>query len=145
MQKELVKRLRQHALPDPHDEREVLHAPLLTEAADEIERLYKWQREMVEKAASGGVLDGYRELATKLAKRDETIDSLRHENADLESLMHRRQFQNQKRPTERVGSDLHMGDGSAALYIRDLLGNIDNQGHGDTVRDAIDAARKEPK
>ena len=36
----LVRRLRQHALPDPHDEREVLHAPLLTEAADAIERLW---------------------------------------------------------------------------------------------------------
>ena len=35
----LVRRLRQHALPDPHDEREVLHAPLLTEAADALERL----------------------------------------------------------------------------------------------------------
>ena len=34
-----VRRLRQHALPDPHDEREVLHAPLLSEAADEIEAL----------------------------------------------------------------------------------------------------------
>ena len=34
----LVRRLRQHALPDPHDEREVLHAPLLTEAADALER-----------------------------------------------------------------------------------------------------------
>jgi hypothetical protein len=35
----LVRRLHQHALPDPHDEREVLHAPLLTEAADRIEQL----------------------------------------------------------------------------------------------------------
>ena len=36
---DIVRRLRQHALPDPHDEREVLHAPLLSEAADEIEAL----------------------------------------------------------------------------------------------------------
>lgn len=36
---DLVTRLRNHALPDPHDEREVLHAPLLREAADEIDRL----------------------------------------------------------------------------------------------------------
>jgi len=34
---DIVDRLRQHALPDPHDEREVLHAPLLSEAADIIE------------------------------------------------------------------------------------------------------------
>lgn len=37
--RDLVDRLRAHALPDPHDEREVMHAPLLREAADEIERL----------------------------------------------------------------------------------------------------------
>jgi len=35
----LITRLRQHALSDPHDEREVLHAPLLREAADRIEQL----------------------------------------------------------------------------------------------------------
>jgi hypothetical protein len=36
---DIVRRLRRHALPDPHDEREVLHAPLLREAADEIDAL----------------------------------------------------------------------------------------------------------
>ena len=36
---DIVVRLRQYAFPDPHDEREVLHAPILREAADEIERL----------------------------------------------------------------------------------------------------------
>ena len=34
----LVERLRQYALPDPHDEREVMHAPLLKETADLIEQ-----------------------------------------------------------------------------------------------------------
>jgi hypothetical protein len=34
---DVVKRLRNHAMPDPHDE--VLRAPLLREAADEIEKL----------------------------------------------------------------------------------------------------------
>ena len=34
-----VRRLRQAALPDPFDERDVLHAPLLREAADEILKL----------------------------------------------------------------------------------------------------------
>ena len=33
---QLIKRLRQYAMPDPHDEREVMHAPLLREAADAI-------------------------------------------------------------------------------------------------------------
>ena len=36
---DIVEKLRNHAMPDPNDEREVLHAPLLKEAADEIERL----------------------------------------------------------------------------------------------------------
>jgi hypothetical protein len=36
---DLLDRLRQYALPDPNDEREVLHAPLLREAADELARL----------------------------------------------------------------------------------------------------------
>jgi len=36
---DITRRLRNHAMPDPNDEREVMHAPLLREAADEIERL----------------------------------------------------------------------------------------------------------
>jgi hypothetical protein len=36
---DIIKRIRQHTLPDPHDERGVLHAPLLREAADTIESL----------------------------------------------------------------------------------------------------------
>lgn len=36
---DIVEQLRNHALPDAHDEREVMHAPLLKKAADEIERL----------------------------------------------------------------------------------------------------------
>jgi hypothetical protein len=47
--------------------------------AEEIERLYEWQRQMVELAAGGGRLDGYRELAAKLAKKDEEIDRLRQQ------------------------------------------------------------------
>lgn len=35
--KDLIARLRNHALPDPYDEREVMHAPLLREAADALE------------------------------------------------------------------------------------------------------------
>lgn len=43
----------------------------------EIDRLRDWQRQMVEKAASGGRLDGYRELAGKLAAKDAENDRLR--------------------------------------------------------------------
>ncbi len=42
---DIVTRLRNHSLPDPHDEREVLHDPLLREAAEEIERLRQWSKE----------------------------------------------------------------------------------------------------
>jgi hypothetical protein len=48
-------------------------------AEEEVERLRAWQREMVEIAASGGRLDGYRELGAKLAARDAEIDKLRGE------------------------------------------------------------------
>jgi hypothetical protein len=51
------------------------------DAANEVERLREWQRQMVEIQASGGRLDGYRELADKLAARDAEIDRLRAENA----------------------------------------------------------------
>ena len=43
----------------------------------DIDRLRDWQRQMVEKAASGGRLDGYRELAGKLAAKDAENDRLR--------------------------------------------------------------------
>lgn len=36
---DIVKQLRNHALPDPNDEREVTHAPLLKKAANEIEAM----------------------------------------------------------------------------------------------------------
>jgi len=57
--------------------------------ADEIERLREWQRQMVEIQASGGRLDGYRELAQKLADRDSEIDRLRDENAAQLAELHR--------------------------------------------------------
>jgi hypothetical protein len=38
---DIVEKLRDHALPDSHDEREVLHVHLLHEAANEIERLHE--------------------------------------------------------------------------------------------------------
>lgn len=50
---------------------------LAKRAADEIERLRKWNAEMVEKAASGGVLDGYRDLGARLAAKDAEIERLR--------------------------------------------------------------------
>lgn len=51
-------------------------------AADaEIERLREWNRQMVETAAGGGVLDGYRELGAKLAEKDAEIERLREENS----------------------------------------------------------------
>ena len=61
----------------------------------------------------------------------------------LEKLTLRVAFQNNKRPTESVGSDLHMRDGRCSLYVRDLFGNAIKAecGYGESVREAIDAAR----
>lgn len=53
------------------------------EQAAEIERLRKWNRQMVEKAASGGTLDAYREMGTKLCAKDEGIEMLRARVARL--------------------------------------------------------------
>lgn len=46
-------------------------------AADEIERLRKWNAEMMEKAASGGTLDGYREMGAALAAKNAEIAALK--------------------------------------------------------------------
>lgn len=43
---------------------------LAQRAADEIERLRKWNADMVAKAASGGTLDGYREMGARIAARE---------------------------------------------------------------------------
>lgn len=43
----IIKQLRNHALPDPYDEREVMHAPLLRAAADEIEKLRKERDDLI--------------------------------------------------------------------------------------------------
>ena len=59
------------------------HAADLADAAhdvrDENERLREWNRQMVEKAASGGTLDGYRELAEKVAAAENERDKARAE------------------------------------------------------------------
>lgn len=49
------------------------------EAADEIDRLRKWNADMVAKSASGGVLDGYREMGAKLAAVEAERYALRQE------------------------------------------------------------------
>lgn len=53
------------------------------QAADEIERLNAWNRQMAEKAAAGGTLDGYRELGARVAAAESLADNLRAENERL--------------------------------------------------------------
>ena len=50
---------------------------LAQRAADEIERLRWWNADMVAKAASGGTLDGYREMGARLAALEAERDRLR--------------------------------------------------------------------
>lgn len=46
---ELIERARKQAMPDPNDEREVMHAPLLRELADAIDTLVKERDELLAK------------------------------------------------------------------------------------------------
>jgi hypothetical protein len=88
------------------------------------------------------------ELETALEVRDDDCERLRADAERiefLESLLLRKEFMSTYRPAERVGSDLHIGYGHCELYMRDLVGNIAHEGHGDSVREAIDAAMKEGK
>ncbi len=61
--KRLVGRLRKHALPDPYDEREALHAPLLNEAADALIAAEKLCKVYFEIALSAGLTED--EIRTK--------------------------------------------------------------------------------
>lgn len=51
--------------------------PMMIALLNEVLSLRGWNRQMVEKAASGGRLDGYRELADKLAATEAELDRLR--------------------------------------------------------------------
>lgn len=51
--------------------------------AAENERLREWNRQIVEKAAAGGTLDGYRELGARVAAAESLADDLRAENKRL--------------------------------------------------------------
>lgn len=63
----------------------------------EIERLKAWNAEMVKKAASGGTLDGYREMAQQLTNKDAEIerlnDAIRSHMADNNILRQGKQLQ----------------------------------------------------
>jgi pyridoxal/pyridoxine/pyridoxamine kinase len=85
----------------------------------DVKRLRQWQREMVEKAASGGVLDGYRELAEKCAAHEETIDALRKNAERLRSAL-----------------ELVMGYPDVRIYLGSEISNIADA--------AINAAKGKP-
>ncbi len=69
---DITQRLRDHALPDPNDEREVMHAPLLREAADEIDRL----REAAMKAERRAIMFGDSLHQQILAMRAAMVDGV---------------------------------------------------------------------
>lgn len=69
----IVEQLRNHALSDPSDEREVMHAPLLREAADWIERL-RAENETL-RAEGGGAIDALRE-APRAVSAEADFDAL---------------------------------------------------------------------
>lgn len=47
----------------------------------EITKLQRWNADMVKKAASGGTLEGYREMASQLTEKDAEITKLTAEGA----------------------------------------------------------------
>lgn len=57
--------------------------PMMIALLNEVLSLRGWNRQMVEMAASGGRLDGYRELADKLAAKDGEIERMTEENRRL--------------------------------------------------------------
>lgn len=81
---------------DPSSALDRAHArgiiPAMVELIDEVLRQRAWARGMVEKAASGGTLDGYRELGQKLAKAEAQIEALRAERdvlkIGIDSVLH---------------------------------------------------------
>ena len=76
----IVERLRQHALPDPHDEREVMHAPLLKEAADRIEHQAERIKEL---EAEIGI--GHLQCIADRQKYKQELAALRQRIADVEA------------------------------------------------------------
>ena len=82
--------------------------------------------------------------------KDAEIEALRKDAARLdwlETLLHRTEYQNQRRPAESVSSDMHFAHGNCNLYVRNLFGNATTGagGGGDSVRAAIDAAMMKAK
>ena len=62
----------------------------------------------------------------------------------LETLRNRTVFVNKKNPAYYQPTDIHIhGPDRCSLYARSLGSDIVFQGHGESVRDAIDAAMAE--
>lgn len=56
----------------------------------------------------------------------------------LDALTARHAYQNKRRPSEQVNSDMHFGALGVSIYARRLTGQVDASGHGTTAREAID-------
>ena len=89
----LVERLRQYALPDPHDEREVMHAPLLKETADLIEQqaariaeLEAWRDSWV-KCPEGAAAQRIKELEAYNQTRTDELLAATRRIAELTSMV----------------------------------------------------------
>ena len=62
----------------------------------------------------------------------------------LETLRNRTTFVNKKNPAYYQSTDIHIhGPDRCSLYARSLGSDIVFQGHGESVREAIDAAMQE--
>lgn len=62
----------------------------------------------------------------------------------LETLRNRTTFVNKKNPAYYKRTDIHIsGPAHCAIYARTEIGCIEFEGHGESVREAIDAAIQE--
>ena len=63
----------------------------------------------------------------------------------LESCRMRTRYVNVRLGNKDVDTDLHISKFGTSIYLRDIFGNIENEGHGKTVRSAIDDVMKQFK
>ena len=121
MADDLIRSLRNHALPDPYDEREVMHAPLLREAADELARLRAevarltevseaWQRGFAERGVQLERLTERADMAEMAVAR--LIGEALRASVSLLEEQHQRDWAERERQSTQL---LHLSDQVEAL------------------------------
>lgn len=114
----------------------------LAAAKERIRELEDWSRQMVEKAASGGALDGYRELGAKLAKAEERAEEYRKDAERLDSVASE-YFKIEPFEMPTGAGDADVGWRITKFYMAKPCERVAAEVFLDDPRAAIDAAMKE--